>query len=79
MSRTYSRLARQMVDRLPDSMDRRSTLMRLTPRGVERGKASLDTANALNVLALQALEPAEREAFMGMLRRIVARLGADAG
>jgi DNA-binding MarR family transcriptional regulator len=80
MANTLSRMERDgLITGTPDPADRRSTLMRLTPLGVERGKASMDAGVAVNELALEALEPSERAAFMEMLRRVVARLDADAG
>jgi MarR family transcriptional regulator for hemolysin len=80
MANTLARMERDdLVAGTSDPADRRSTLMRLTPLGVERGRASMDAAFAVNTLALEALQPDEREAFMDMLRRVVARLDADAG
>ena len=51
----------------------------LTPLGQERAQVALTAAITVNELALTALRPEEREPFLDMLRRVVARLDADAG
>ena len=61
----------------PDPSDRRSTLLRLTPLGLERAENAMRAAGATNVLALSALKPAERPLFIDMLKRIIATLEAD--
>jgi len=78
MANTLARMTRDgLVTASPDPSDRRSTLIRLTPLGHERGVAAMANARAVNALALEALEPGEREAFLAMLRKVIARLEAD--
>jgi DNA-binding MarR family transcriptional regulator len=78
MANTLARMARDgLTESSPDPADRRSALIRLTPLGRERGIAALEAAATVNALALDALAPGEREPFLAMLRKIVARLDAD--
>jgi DNA-binding MarR family transcriptional regulator len=78
MANTLARMARDgLTASAADPRDRRSTLIRLTPLGRERGTAALAMAAQVNVMALAALAPEEREPFLAMLRKIVARLDAD--
>jgi DNA-binding MarR family transcriptional regulator len=78
MANTLARMARDgLTSSSPDPTDRRSTLIRLTPLGRERGAEALKAAATVNTMALEALAPEEREPFLAMLRKIVARLDAD--
>jgi DNA-binding MarR family transcriptional regulator len=78
MANTLSRMMRDgLVTASPDPADRRSTLIRLTALGHERGVAAMATARSVNDLALEALAPEEREPFLAMLRKVIARLDAD--
>jgi DNA-binding MarR family transcriptional regulator len=78
MANTLSRMQRDgLVVGTPDPKDRRSTLLKLTPLGIERGKQSIAAGATVNALALEALTPEERPVFMEMLDRVIARLEAD--
>ncbi len=78
MANTLARMERDgLVIGAPDPADRRSTLLRLTRIGQQRAESALAAAGAVNVLALSALEPAERATFIDMLQRVIARLEAD--
>lgn len=78
MANTLSRMQRDgLVVGAPDPKDRRSTLLKLTPLGIERGKQSIAAGASVNALALEALTPEERPVFMEMLGRVIARLEAD--
>jgi DNA-binding MarR family transcriptional regulator len=78
MANTLARMERDgLIAGEPDPNDRRSTLLRLTPLGLERAEAAMLAAGKTNVLALSALKPAERPLFIDMLKRIIATLEAD--
>ncbi|HVW92138.1 MAG TPA: MarR family transcriptional regulator [Devosia sp.] len=78
MANTLARMTRDgLVTAAPDPADRRSSLIRLTPLGQERGRSAMAAAATVNRLALEALSPEEREPFMAMLRKVIARLDAD--
>lgn len=80
MANTLNRMERDgLVQRTPDPNDRRSAQVSLTPLGRERAKAAFVSATEVNGIATAALQPAEREAFYGMLHRIIAALERDAG
>lgn len=80
MANTLNRMERDgLVQRTPDPNDRRSAQVSLTPLGRERAKAAFVSAIEVNGIATAALQPAEREAFYGMLHRIIAALERDAG
>jgi MarR family transcriptional regulator for hemolysin len=78
MANTLARMERDgLIAGEPDPNDRRSTLLRLTAEGRERAESALLAAGQTNVLALSALNPAERPVFIDMLKRVIARLEAD--
>src|SRR3569623_1126600 len=78
MANTLARMERDgLIAGEPDPNDRRSTLLRLTPFGLERAAAAMLAAGATNVLALSALKPAERPLIIDMLKRVIATLEAD--
>ena len=78
MANTLARMERDgLIAGEPDPNDRRSTLLRLTPLGLERAEAAMLAAGATNMLALSALKPVERPLFIDMLKRIIATLEAD--
>lgn len=80
MANILARMERdQLIVREPDPADRRSALIRLSPRGLERAHAALRAANDTNSLGLSPLSPAEQEQFMEMLRRIIQYLDAETG
>lgn len=78
MANTLARMQRDgLVVSSPDREDRRSTRISLTKLGQQRAKQAMESAQAVNALGLGALKPAERELFLDMLRRMVAKLDAD--
>ncbi len=78
MANTLARMERDgLVAGAPDPTDGRSTLLSLTPAGLERAKAALVAAETTSALGLSALKPDEREPFLDMLRRVIAVLDAD--
>lgn len=78
MANTLARMERDgLIAGEPDPNDGRSTLLRLTPLGLERAESAMLAAGETNVLALSALKPAERPVFIDMLKRIIATLEAD--
>src|SRR6185312_7272819 len=75
MANTLARMERDgLVGRTPDPADGRSTLIRLTPAGLERGETALTAARRVDALGMAALSPAERAPFLDMLRRVIAQL-----
>lgn len=75
MANTLDRMERDgLIVREPDPRDRRSSLIRLTAAGLARSETALSAAGEVNRLALSALQPSERMAFVGMLKRIIAIL-----
>lgn len=80
MANTLGRMERDgLVLRTPDPNDGRSAQVSLTPLGLERARAAFASAIEVNSIATDALQPAERELFYDMLRRIIAALERDAG
>lgn len=78
MAATLVRMERDgLVQRRPDPGDRRAMLFSLTPQAAEKADAVHAAAVEVNARALSALAPQEREAFLGMLARVVAGLGED--
>jgi DNA-binding MarR family transcriptional regulator len=78
MANTLGRMQRDgLISRMADPHDGRSTLIRLTSRGLANAEAAMVAAGKVNQLALSALEPVERLAFVDMLRRVIGVLGED--
>jgi DNA-binding MarR family transcriptional regulator len=78
MANTLVRMQRDgLITREPDPHDRRSTLIRLTDAGLENAELAMAAAGRVNRLALSALEPAERTAFVRMLGKVIGVLEAD--
>jgi len=78
MAATLSRMERDgLVQRRPDPGDRRAMLFSLTPQAAEKADAVQAAAVGVNERALAGLAPQERDAFLGMLARVVAGLGED--
>ena len=78
MAATLSRMERDgFVIRRPDPRDRRVMLFSLTPQARAGADAVFATAVEINERALSGLDPDEREAFLGMLGRVVAALGDE--
>jgi len=78
MAATLSRMERAgLVRRRPDPGDRRAMLFSLTPQAAEKADAVQAAVAEINGRALAGLALQEREAFLGMLARVVAALGED--
>lgn len=78
MAATLSRMERDgLVRRRPDPGDRRAMLFSLTPQAAEKADAVQAAAVEVNARALAGLAPQERDAFLGMLARVVAGLGEE--
>ena len=78
MAATLSRMERDgLVQRRPDPGDRRAMLFSLTPQAAEKADAVQAAAVEVNARALAGLAPEERDAFLGMLARVVAGLGEE--
>jgi DNA-binding MarR family transcriptional regulator len=78
MANTLGRMQRDgLISRMADPHDGRSSLIRLTSRGLANAEAAMVAAGKVNQLALSALEPVERLAFVDMLRRVIGVLGED--
>jgi DNA-binding MarR family transcriptional regulator len=77
MTKRLDRLVQaRLVERRPNPGDRRGTLVRLTARGRRVIDAALTTHAANEERLLSALEPAEREALDGLLRKLLASLSS---
>jgi DNA-binding MarR family transcriptional regulator len=80
MANTLKRMERDgLIERRPDPDDRRQAHVHLTPRGRELQSALTASARETNAAALAGLAPEEVQQFMGLARRLVANLQADAG
>lgn len=73
MTNRVNRLeARGLVVREPNADDRRGVLVRLTDEGRERVEGALGDLLAFERRVLAVVEPAERDALAGLLRRLLA-------
>jgi DNA-binding MarR family transcriptional regulator len=80
MANTLNRMERDgLIARTPDPADGRSSLIGLTKLGRQRAHEALGAGKEVNAIALAALSPAEREQWVGLMRRIIEALEADAG
>ena len=78
MAATLNRMERDgMIDRRPDPGDRRSALVALTPLALGKVATVEQVVSAINALALEQLDPAERRQFLSLLGRIIAVLEAQ--
>jgi DNA-binding MarR family transcriptional regulator len=78
MANTLNRMERDgLIARTPDPEDGRSALVSLTKLGLQRAHEALASAKEVNGLALAGFKPAEREQFLGMLRRVAENLDSD--
>jgi DNA-binding MarR family transcriptional regulator len=78
MANTLARMERDgLIARQPDPADRRSARVTLTPVGREQAAAALDSARAVNEIAVAGFTPAERKALLDLLRRVAENLGRD--
>ncbi len=62
---------RGFIDRLPDPNDRRRMLLSLSPLGQETVASLLNDAKRVGGEILAPLTPAERDSFMGLLKKLV--------
>lgn len=77
MAATLNRMQRDgMITRRPDPTDRRCALVTLTPLALGKIDAVERVVRAINTLALEPLAPAEKEQFLGLLRRVIGVLEA---
>lgn len=78
MAKTLSRMERDaFITRQQDPADRRSALVALTPLALGKVETVERVVSAINALALEQLEPAERQQFMSLLRRVIGVLEAQ--
>ena len=78
MAMTLNRMERDaMIIRTPDPADRRSALIGLTPLALGHVETVERVVSAINALALEQLDPAERTQFMSLLGRVAAVLEAQ--
>lgn len=78
MAATLARMERDgLLRRSTDPNDRRSFLHALTPEALGDLDAVRRATDEVNALALSALDPDERTAFLAMLEKVVATLAAD--
>jgi MarR family transcriptional regulator, lower aerobic nicotinate degradation pathway regulator len=63
--------ARKLIGRQPDPNDRRCTLLRLTPEGTALIADAIDRARRITEATLAPLSPAERQAFLVLLRKLI--------
>lgn len=78
MANTLARMERDgLVVRRPDPADGRSSLVSLTPLGLERAAQAFAAARDLNETSVADLTPQEREQFCDMLRRVISVLERD--
>ena len=79
MANTLSRMERDgLVGREACAHDRRARSVRLTAKGLALEADATGAARRVNEAALDALSPAEREAFLDMMRRTIDRMREDA-
>lgn len=77
MANTLSRMERDgLIRRESHPVDRRARAVRLTKKGAGLQGEATAAAGAVNATALAALERAEREAFLDMMRRVIDRMRA---
>lgn len=80
MANTLARMERDgLIERSPDPNDKRSALVRLSERGRARAEQAFASAMEVNGIAEQALSGEELKLYLGLVRRIVSALEADAG
>lgn len=78
MANTLNRMERDgLIVRSPDPTDGRSMLISLSPLGRERAKQAMESAFAVNKLALSGLSAKERTALFAMLRKVIEKLETD--
>lgn len=78
MAMTLKRMERDgMINRRPDPGDKRSALVALTPPALGKVETVERVVGAINALALEQLDPAERRQFLSLLGRVIAVLEAQ--
>ena len=78
MAATLTRMERDgLVERQPDPHDGRVSLVHLTPMATKKVRDVATAIHAGNAKALAGFSEAEKETYLGMLRRIIANLEAD--
>jgi MarR family transcriptional regulator, lower aerobic nicotinate degradation pathway regulator len=63
--------ARKLLERHPDPKDRRCTLLSLTPEGRALLTDAVVRARRITEATLAPLQPAERQAFLALLRKLI--------
>jgi len=77
MAATLSRMERDgLIERNPDPSDRRSALVSLTPAAMEKVQAAQEAIASVNSAPIAGLDPDGREAYLVILRRVIAALDA---
>ena len=77
MTKRLDRIAEAgLVERRADPSDRRGTLVRLTPRGLDVVDRALESHVANEESLLRPLSPAERRSLDSLLRKLLAELEA---
>ncbi len=80
MTATLNRMVRDgLIAREPHPEDGRSTLIALTPTGFAKLPVVEQITRATNELALEQLEPAERQQLLRLLRQVVGVLEVQSG
>ena len=78
MASTLNRMERDgMISRRQDPGDKRSALVALTPLALGHVETVERVVNAINALALEQLEPEERQQFLGLMRKVIGVLEAQ--
>jgi DNA-binding MarR family transcriptional regulator len=78
MAATLNRMERDaMITRRRDPGDKRSALVALTPLALGKISTVERVVSAINALALEQLEPAERDQYLALLRKVIAVLEAQ--
>lgn len=78
MAATLSRMERDgLVGRRPDPADGRSVLFSLTPAAMRKAQAVQRDITAVNADALRGLGEEDAEAFLAMLKTVIASLEAS--
>jgi DNA-binding MarR family transcriptional regulator len=63
--------ARKLIERGPDPNDRRCTILRLTDKGKALAVDAIAQARTITEATLAPLAPAERQAFLSLLRKLI--------
>lgn len=78
MAATLSRMERDgLVDRRPDPADGRGALFSLTPAAMKKARAVQRAIATVNADALRDLKDEDAEAFLAMLKTVIASLEAS--